>query len=87
MQFLASILHDPTILVMDEPSSGLDPVNTNVLKEALLKMHCRGKTIIFSTHQLEQKDTVRSFQTSSSPWKRFLKFPRSSTASESPTVC
>lgn len=38
---------------MDEPFSGLDPVNANVLKEAFLEMHRRGKTIIFSTHQLE----------------------------------
>src|SRR6202140_3949817 len=54
VQFLAAVLHDPSILVMDEPFSGLDPVNANVLKEAFLEMHRRGKTIIFSTHQLEQ---------------------------------
>jgi ABC-2 type transport system ATP-binding protein len=58
VQFLATILHDPTILVMDEPFSGLDPVNANVLKEALLEMHRRGKTIIFSTHQLEQAEEL-----------------------------
>jgi ABC-2 type transport system ATP-binding protein len=58
VQFLATILHDPTILVMDEPFSGLDPVNANVLKEALLEMHQRGKTIIFSTHQLEQAEEL-----------------------------
>jgi ABC-2 type transport system ATP-binding protein len=57
-QFLATILHDPTILVMDEPFSGLDPVNANVLKEAFLEMHRRGKTIIFSTHQLEQAEEL-----------------------------
>jgi ABC-2 type transport system ATP-binding protein len=58
VQFLATILHDPTILVMDEPFSGLDPVNANVLKEALLEMHRQGKTIIFSTHQLEQAEEL-----------------------------
>jgi len=58
VQFLATILHDPTILVMDEPFSGLDPVNANVLKEAFLEMHRRGKTIIFSTHQLEQAEEL-----------------------------
>ncbi len=58
VQFLAAILHDPTILVMDEPFSGLDPVNANVLKEAFLEMHRRGKTIIFSTHQLEQAEEL-----------------------------
>lgn len=58
VQFLATILHDPTILVMDEPFSGLDPVNANVLKEAFLEMHRQGKTIIFSTHQLEQAEEL-----------------------------
>lgn len=58
VQFLATILHDPTILVMDEPFSGLDPVNANVLKEAFLEIHRRGKTIIFSTHQLEQAEEL-----------------------------
>jgi ABC-2 type transport system ATP-binding protein len=58
VQFLATILHDPAILIMDEPFSGLDPVNANVLKEALFEMHQRGKTIIFSTHQLEQVEEM-----------------------------
>jgi ABC-2 type transport system ATP-binding protein len=58
VQFLAAILHDPTILIMDEPFSGLDPVNANVLKEAFLEMHRRGKTIIFSTHQLDQAEEL-----------------------------
>jgi len=58
VQFLATVLHDPMILIMDEPFSGLDPVNANVLKEAFLEMHRRGKTIIFSTHQLEQVEEL-----------------------------
>jgi ABC-2 type transport system ATP-binding protein len=58
IQFLAAILHDPLILIMDEPFSGLDPVNAIVLKEAFLEMHKRGKTIIFSTHQLEQVEEL-----------------------------
>ncbi len=58
VQFLATILHDPTILVMDEPFSGLDPVNATVLKEAFVEMHRRGETIIFSTHQLEQAEEL-----------------------------
>lgn len=58
VQFLATILHDPAILIMDEPFSGLDPVNANVLKEAFLEMHRRGKTLIFSTHQLEQVEEL-----------------------------
>ncbi len=58
IQFLAAIIHNPTILIMDEPFSGLDPVNASVLKEAFLEMHRRGKTIIFSTHQLEQVEEM-----------------------------
>src|SRR5579863_113309 len=58
IQFLAAIVHDPTILIMDEPFSGLDPVNAIILKEAFLEMHQRGKTIIFSTHQLEQVEEL-----------------------------
>lgn len=58
IQFLAAIIHDPTILIMDEPFSGLDPVNALVLKDAFEEMHRRGKTIIFSTHQLEQVEEL-----------------------------
>jgi len=58
VQFLATVLHNPAILIMDEPFSGLDPVNANILKAAFLEMHRRGKTIIFSTHQLEQVEEM-----------------------------
>lgn len=58
IQFLATILHDPLILIMDEPFSGLDPINAAMLKEAFEEMHRRGKTIIFSTHQLEQVEEL-----------------------------
>ncbi|HLJ34400.1 MAG TPA: ATP-binding cassette domain-containing protein [Ktedonobacteraceae bacterium] len=58
IQFLAAIVHDPLILIMDEPFSGLDPVNAIILKEAFLEMRKRGKTIIFSTHQLEQVEEM-----------------------------
>lgn len=58
IQFLAAILHDPLILIMDEPFSGLDPVNAIVLKDAFLEMRNRGKTLIFSTHQLEQVEEM-----------------------------
>jgi ABC-2 type transport system ATP-binding protein len=58
VQFLAAILHNPAILIMDEPFSGLDPVNATVLKEAFLELHQHGKTILFSTHQLEQAEEL-----------------------------
>jgi ABC-2 type transport system ATP-binding protein len=53
IQFIAAILHDPEVLIMDEPFTGLDPVNVRLLKEAFLAMRDRGKTLIFSTHQME----------------------------------
>ena len=58
VQFLAAILHNPEILIMDEPFSGLDPINANMLKDAFLDLHAQGKTIIFSTHQLEQVEEL-----------------------------
>jgi ABC-2 type transport system ATP-binding protein len=54
IQFLAAVLHDPQILILDEPFSGLDPVNVAQLEDAFLEMVGRGKTVIFSTHQLDQ---------------------------------
>jgi len=53
VQFIAAILHDPQVLLMDEPFTGLDPVNVALLKEAFLEMKDRGKTLIFSTHHME----------------------------------
>ncbi len=53
IQFIAAILHDPDVLIMDEPFNGLDPVNVQLLKEAFLEMRRRGKALIFSTHQME----------------------------------
>lgn len=53
IQFIAAILHDPEVMIMDEPFSGLDPINVRLLKEAFLAMRERGKTLIFSTHQME----------------------------------
>jgi ABC-2 type transport system ATP-binding protein len=58
IQFIAAILHDPAVLIMDEPFSGLDPVNVQLLKEAFLEMRDRGKTLIFSTHQMEQVEEL-----------------------------
>ncbi len=58
VQFLAAILHDPDILILDEPFSGLDPVNAAQLVDAFDEMRRRGKTIIFSTHQMEQAEAM-----------------------------
>jgi ABC-2 type transport system ATP-binding protein len=53
VQFIAAILHDPEVLLLDEPFSGLDPINTALLKEAFLELRDRGRAIVFSTHQME----------------------------------
>lgn len=53
IQFISTVLHDPDFLIFDEPFSGLDPINTNLLKEIILEMKNRGKVVIFSTHLME----------------------------------
>jgi ABC-2 type transport system ATP-binding protein len=58
VQYIATILHDPDVLLMDEPFVGLDPVNVAMLKDAFIEMRDRGKTIVFSTHQLEQAEEL-----------------------------
>jgi ABC-2 type transport system ATP-binding protein len=58
VQFISTILHDPDLLVMDEAFSGLDPVNAQVLKETVLDLRARGKTILLSTHIMEQAEKL-----------------------------
>lgn len=53
VQFISTILHDPEFLIFDEPFSGLDPINTNLLKQIILEMREQGKIIIFSTHLMD----------------------------------
>ena len=58
VQFITSVLHDPDLLILDEPFSGLDPINVELLKEVVLDLKRAGKTIIFSTHQMEVAEKV-----------------------------
>ncbi len=58
IQFIATLLHDPGLVVMDEPFSGLDPVNATLLEGALLEMKSRGKAILFSTHRMDQVEKL-----------------------------
>ena len=60
VQFIASVLHDPEFLFLDEPFSGLDPVSTDVLREAILELGRRGTTILFSTHNMEVAERICS---------------------------
>ena len=58
VQFVATVLHDPELLILDEVFSGLDPVNAELLIGVLLELRARGKTIIFSTHMMEQAEKL-----------------------------
>ncbi|MEL6970783.1 MAG: ATP-binding cassette domain-containing protein [Bacteroidota bacterium] len=58
VQFIATVIHEPQLLILDEPFSGLDPVNTNRLKAEIRKLHEGGTSIIFSTHRMEQVEEV-----------------------------
>ncbi|HTX77914.1 MAG TPA: ATP-binding cassette domain-containing protein [Terracidiphilus sp.] len=58
VQFIASLLHDPALIVMDEPFSGLDPVNATLLERTLLELKDQGKAIIFSTHRMDQVEKL-----------------------------
>ena len=53
VQFITAVIHDPDLVILDEPFSGLDPVNVDLMKETILEQKAKGKTIILSTHQME----------------------------------
>jgi ABC-2 type transport system ATP-binding protein len=58
IQFIATIAHDPDIYIFDEPFSGLDPINSETLKEIIIELRDSGKTILFSTHRMEQVEQM-----------------------------
>ncbi len=58
VQFIVTILHEPELLILDEPFSGLDPVNTNVLKDIILEYRQKGHTVVFSTHMMDQVEKL-----------------------------
>lgn len=58
IQFVATLLHEPDLIVLDEPFSGLDPLNRDLLETLMLDLKRAGKTVIFSTHQLEQAERL-----------------------------
>ena len=58
IQFIASLLHEPGLIVMDEPFSGLDPVNAVLVEKTLLELKAEGKAIIFSTHRMDQVEKL-----------------------------
>ena len=58
LQFIATVLHDPELLILDEPLSGLDPINAELINNTISEFKQRGKTIILSTHRMEQVEQV-----------------------------
>jgi ABC-2 type transport system ATP-binding protein len=58
VQFVATVVHEPRLIILDEPFSGLDPINTNRIKEEIYELNKKGATIIFSTHQMEQVEEI-----------------------------
>lgn len=54
LQFVTTVLHEPKLIILDEPFSGLDPVNANLIKDEIYNLSKRGASIIFSTHRMEQ---------------------------------
>jgi len=58
VQFIATVLHDPEVILMDEPFVGLDPINVALLRDAFLELRDRGKTLVLSTHQLDQAEEL-----------------------------
>ena len=58
IQFIATVMHDPKLLILDEPFSGLDPINTNLIKDEIHQLNQQGTSIIFSTHRMEQVEEI-----------------------------
>ena len=58
LQFVTTVLHEPRLIILDEPFSGLDPVNSNLIKDEIYSLARNGATIIFSTHRMEQVEEI-----------------------------
>ncbi|MEP7144847.1 MAG: ATP-binding cassette domain-containing protein [Ferruginibacter sp.] len=58
LQFVTTVLHEPKLIILDEPFSGLDPVNANLIKDEIFNLSKKGSTIIFSTHRMEQVEEI-----------------------------
>ena len=58
VQFIGTLLHDPDLVILDEPFSGLDPINAQALKDTIVDLRRRGKTVIFSTHLMDNAERM-----------------------------
>ncbi len=58
VQFIATLVHDPDLVILDEPFSGLDPINADLLKDVVLELRAAGKTVLFASHRMEQVEKL-----------------------------
>jgi ABC-2 type transport system ATP-binding protein len=58
VQFIATVLHEPSLIILDEPFSGLDPINANLIKDEIYRLKEKGASILFSTHRMEQVEEI-----------------------------
>ena len=58
VQFISTILHEPALLILDEPFSGFDPVNAEIIKDEILELKEKGTTVILSTHRMESVELL-----------------------------
>jgi ABC-2 type transport system ATP-binding protein len=58
VQFIATVIHDPSLIILDEPFSGLDPINSNLIKDEIYALKEKGVSILFSTHRMEQVEEI-----------------------------
>ena len=58
IQFISTVIHEPELIILDEPFSGLDPINTNLIKQEIYDLNANGTTVIFSTHRMEQVEEI-----------------------------
>ncbi|GAB3329892.1 ABC transporter ATP-binding protein [Marivirga atlantica] len=58
VQFISTVMHEPELIILDEPFSGFDPINANLIKDEILKLREKGSTIIFSTHRMESVEEL-----------------------------
>lgn len=77
VQFISTIIHDPKIVILDEPFAGLDPLNTEVLKELMMELKKGGKTILFSTHLMEHAEKLCDYVALINKGKKVLDGPLS----------
>ena len=60
VQFIATVIHEPEFIILDEPFSGFDPVNSDVIRDEILRLHANGATILFSTHRMDTVEELCS---------------------------